>query len=801
MEKIVLFLLTIAGLLSSFPTQGTEVCKTIDGSLWCMKTQCPPDMVSRSTNANYSSMECVCRRGDYYQTTGGTCLLCPVGADCSRRDGVLLHELVAQNGYWRTSANSTTFSDCEQGHKGNSAQSIARERCCPVGKCNASGLLHVTGTSMFNTTNDQCADGYTGALCLSCAKDYVLQSGTCLPCKGGGVFWNAFAAMMGSCFLVFCIVCVVLVVSVSAKKAKKSKRYFGQMKIMLTFIQILGSMPSVYDNVPWPTYFLDFLVPLNFFNLDLSIFLKAQCTLSIPFLDQFMLHMMLPVGAIASIALAHVLVSCTCKRKKKQRVRNKQLTTQLFIVAVLLLYPSLATKIFTVFRCKNLDGIMNVLVLEADYSQLCFEGKHYVYVHVAIVFIFLYVIGMPLSLFLALWTNRNDLNDPKSPRYMHVKSSLGGLYLQYSPKYWWFEMVSIVHKMVMTGFMCIVTPGSSSQLLIATLIMLIYMLLVLKTAPFVEESEDLSCFIACFTLTLTYIGGFALISEVNNKENVAPTYNSNLLAICLIGINVLCILIELVIFIIVDVGGCVSSLIKTRQALLHSDALGTTAIFSPLPASARAEIIDIMEIRHVDKGEDLVKQNDAAMEFMVIMKGKANVLVDNVVVRTFGKLDMLGENCLLSHDLPTRGATVRCLTEMTVLVLNRNKYQHLFDSKGLEWDNYEENMLREVRRASRLYAKEDLVRERSGSLEEQPAEENESGGGTVAVNVAGTKVMPVTNDASDTDGPISSYKQPNGNQNKWGNVLDAYRCTVSLKKKDQKTLLQKRASKAWQTVQ
>jgi len=38
-------------------------------------------------------------------------------------------------------------------------------------------------------------------------------------------------------------------------------------------------------------------------------------------------------------------------------------------------------------------------------------------------------------------------------------------------------MVVILQKMIMTGAMCVVAPGSSVQLLIAILVMLMYMLL------------------------------------------------------------------------------------------------------------------------------------------------------------------------------------------------------------------------------------------------------------------------------------------------------------------------------------
>jgi len=129
-------------------------------------------------------------------------------------------------------------------------------------------------------------------------------------------------------------------------------------------------------------------------------------------------------------------------------------------------------------------------------------------------------------------------------------------------------MVVILQKMVMTGAMCVVAQGSSVQLLIAILVMLAYMLLVLKTAPYEEDSEDWSAFVACVALTLTTIGGFALMTDNPN----ARTYESKVLGLILIGINVVCIALEIFIVVIFDCDGlslckkiCGGKVIETKN--------------------------------------------------------------------------------------------------------------------------------------------------------------------------------------------------------------------------------------------
>ena len=111
-------------------------------------------------------------------------------------------------------------------------------------------------------------------------------------------------------------------------------------------------------------------------------------------------------------------------------------------------------------------------------------------------------------------------------------------------------MVVVLQKMIMTGAMCVIAPGSSLQLLAAVLVTLLYMLLVLKTAPYEEDSEDYTSFIACLTLTLTTVGGLLLI-----MDNLStPTYESTLLGALLIAMSVCCIALEIGIVVLIDCG-------------------------------------------------------------------------------------------------------------------------------------------------------------------------------------------------------------------------------------------------------
>ena len=68
------------------------------------------------------------------------------------------------------------------------------------------------------------------------------------------------------------------------------------------------------------------------------------------------------------------------------------------------------------------------------------------YAALAAVFIAQYIVGIPLGMFVALFRNRKALYDESHPRHQDVFYELGGMYAQYEPAYYWFEIVIVFHK-------------------------------------------------------------------------------------------------------------------------------------------------------------------------------------------------------------------------------------------------------------------------------------------------------------------------------------------------------------------
>ena len=113
------------------------------------------------------------------------------------------------------------------------------------------------------------------------------------------------------------------------------------------------------------------------------------------------------------------------------------------------------------------------------------------------------------------------------------------------PKFWYFEIIIIMHKCIMTGAMVVVENGSPTQPLVAMFIELMFLLVVLKLAPYNDDLDDWSSFVCSFALTLTTLGGFLLM--IPRQLTGDPVISVELLTTLLMAINGLCFVYEMLV--------------------------------------------------------------------------------------------------------------------------------------------------------------------------------------------------------------------------------------------------------------
>merc|ERR1712166_36672 len=367
--------------------------------------------------------------------------------------------------------------------------------------------------------------GYRGTMCLECIEGYVRVGEECKPCAEGASLGMVFMAGAGMIVPVFIGVLLNLLCEGKTQDAAaKSSRMMGQIKILIAFVQILSSMQTTYNGIPWPTAFLSFTMPLKAINLDVvGLFGASFCSMSVPFASKFIVHMSMPPMLAIGILLAYV-VSKIYKASTTQELiaHRKAQTFKLLIAMFLFMYPGLATRCFQMFKCSKFDGV-DYLGLETDPSMICFQEEHTMYLILSGVFIGLYIVGIPLMIFFVLWRNKKHLyvkeGEEPTEKHNEVEFEFGGLYTQYEPRFWYFEIIIIMHKCLMTGAMVVVGSGTPLQPLVAMLVQMIFLLSVLKMAPYNDDLDDWSSFISSLALTLTTLAGYTLMIKTGRLDD------------------------------------------------------------------------------------------------------------------------------------------------------------------------------------------------------------------------------------------------------------------------------------------
>ena len=250
-------------------------------------------------------------------------------------------------------------------------------------------------------------------------------------------------------------------------------------------------------------------------------FLLLVLILSFPFL---FFSLSLPLVLIGCVFVLYFIFSrCCVKKEYAQDLKHAYYatTSKIIITTVLLLYPGICVRTFQVFKCKTLiktgDLYLNspsLSVLQQDFRVGCFSAVHLPYITVAGVALGVYVVSIPLLLFHLLRKSKPFMflkDETKStPKYAQVKNSYGSLYLQYEDEYWWWELTVMVKKMLLTGAMVVISPGTSMQILVGLFIAIAYMLCVLKVAPFLEDADDWLSFSTSVQLVITLLMGLIL---------------------------------------------------------------------------------------------------------------------------------------------------------------------------------------------------------------------------------------------------------------------------------------------------
>lgn len=115
------------------------------------------------------------------------------------------------------------------------------------------------------------------------------------------------------------------------------------------------------------------------------------------------------------------------------------------------------------------------------------------------------------------------------------------------------------------------------------------------------------------------------------------------------------------------------------KELTTDERLAQIPLFAGLSKKELAAVSGLATRLDLPAGKELTKQGETGNEFLIILDGEVDVVIDGNVVATRGSGDYFGEIALLSER--PRTATVVAKTPVAIEVIGRREFRALVDDQ------------------------------------------------------------------------------------------------------------------------
>lgn len=460
-----------------------------------------------------------------------------VGYDCTG-DGITVENLPIKPGFWRSSSVSLEILKCNV------------EYAC-IGGSNIEDSDSYCDTGHMGPYCQVCVDGYRKGVneqCIKCGKD-----------KAGLISIGIIIVILS--LLLSCLVFLFLIdrlsiltrVSTCSKKGKSTNRGISmilktvrdnshRLKILIVVWQILVVFPEIV-NVTYPDKYSSFLqwikTCMTFFSFNLD-FLSFSCIF--PYLDHYGKLLMTTIFPIVLlfILLGTYHLSIKINDGSSDSLRDTWARhVSVGLVITFLIFTSTSTVIFKTFVC-DMDVLPGRGFLRSDYGLECFTPTHILYRIYAGIMIIVYPMGIPFLYFVLLYRNKDDLlvEDNDCRKQNHNVAPYRFLWKDFRPNVYFFEVLECMRRILLTGLLVFIKPGSSIQVTVACLFAFISLSVFEVIRPHYNKTDTWLYRLGCIIVFISSYMGLLLKVDYESQQYVLEfilIFLNVVLAVAIIG--------------------------------------------------------------------------------------------------------------------------------------------------------------------------------------------------------------------------------------------------------------------------
>jgi len=508
--------------------------------------ECPQNATTVTTGTT-SLAGCICERQFYavvvpLRNADNTeqCLPCPPFMTCDA-ENTTLQTLTVDSRYWRP----------------GSASAVAK--LCP-------SPFTCTGGSMASTvqydpsSNATCAPGRgtRGAYCTLCIDPtshfFDEQASRCKAC-------TALETMAAVALMLL----VATAVSVLYWRRRERLAVFAarvslraKLRIIISFYQVVAQLDSVYS-LRFPAVYIYLVKAIDIFNLNAFSWLSGlhPVCIGLPsLLSQLWFATLVPLG-IALVVLAVVW-----------RATGMPSASLPFIIWwTFLLFPSISSRGFRALApcdCFPYADGGEVCFSRVDYSIECsgssVGGTPAPIFYAAWAAIAIWGVAIPLILYPALLCMRDA----------SVRMKLRVLTGDVKSRAIYWELVVVIEKLLLTGFLSLFQPGSWLQIFVAVLVAHGVFILQARVSPYKRSDDNFFAFCTAAMLMLELLGSLGIQATALSPGMINQTF-----LLIVLFMATVCILALAAAFFVLEIYSAMEPTFKLRESNVPPELVAT----------------------------------------------------------------------------------------------------------------------------------------------------------------------------------------------------------------------------------
>ena len=407
-----------------------------------------------------------------------------------------------------------------------------------------------------------CGDGYEGPICSICSTGYYEQFQTCTRCPSKT--W-----ILCQLVIVLVIVLIIIFFSVWIRKRKVKKAdgsslidmFLSKVKIVIGFYQVTNGLLQVFSYIKWPGSLEAIAQYSGIIQLNVLQIAPVSCLFPKFHFDVF--GSLIAITAINATVICfsgiaygvHKLIifrsrSLEDDEKSRRVSQSKEFVYKNLFFFLYVTYLSTCSNTATVLPaacrvvCRDEKEVFCSKYLKADYSVRC-QGQTYNHFLIVAYVSSAYVFALPAAAYFALWRMRkarlatqgsDTSQDPDS--HFEFVSGLRFLFENYKPSSWFWELVEMTRKVILTSGLILVGQESRSFIGLALVTAGMYGVLFASVRPMqdVTENRMMTTSLAVTVVNLA-IGAVSRIPAENISDSIGTDTDGIVFKILVFGAN------------------------------------------------------------------------------------------------------------------------------------------------------------------------------------------------------------------------------------------------------------------------